>query len=186
MKTVAWDIDDTLNDLMGAWLRSPRPGRALAFRAVTANPPHGLLGITLKSYQASLDAFRLSERYDALPPAPQALAWFRSNGARFRHIAVTAVPLVAAHKSAAWLFRHFGRWIRTFHVVPTPRPRPAAPRYDSTKADFIRAIGGCDYFIDDSPANAEAVRATGARCLLAPRPWNGADGDLRAALAAVR
>ena len=186
MKTIAWDVDDTLNDLMRLWLEDwflPGHKRSRAvFGDLRENPPHKILGISLPAYQRSYDAFRLSGLYDAMPPRKEVAGWFRRHGANYRHIAVTAAPLLAAHRSAEWVFRHFGRWIRTFHVVPSPRKERALPRYDATKADFLRSIGGCDIFIDDSPENVRQVKVTGARCLLTPQPWNGAKGDLAALL----
>ena len=182
MKTIAWDVDDTLNDLMRAWLagwnRSRAGTRRAAYADLRENPPHKILCISPAAYLRSYDAFRLSGAYAALPPDKEVLRWFRQRGAGYRHIAVTSVPLRAAHESAGWVYRNFGRWIRTFHVVPSLRQGELAPAYDATKADFLRRIGGCDIFVDDSPENIRQVRALGARCLLAPRPWNGQKGGM--------
>jgi len=190
MKTIAWDVDDTLNGLMRLWLEKsflPRNKRcSVVYAGLTANPPHKILGLSLAAYQRAYDAFRLSGCYDALLPRKEVAAWFRRHGAKYRHIAVTAVPLPAAHKSAGWVYRHFGCWIRTFHVVPTPRAGQVLPRYDATKADFIRSIGGCDIFIDDNPENIRQVKATGAGCLLVPAPWNEARGDIAALLRSIK
>lgn len=189
MKTIVWDVDDTLNDLMRVWLERwflPRSGGVKArYASLTENPPHRLLGVTLAQYQRSYDAFRLSGVYDRLPPEAAALAWFKRNGPRYRHIALTAVPLPAAHESAGWVFRHFGRWIRTFHVVPTARPGVKPPRYDATKADFIKRLDRCDYFVDDSPANLAPAARLGVKCLLTPRPWNGGEGTIAGMLAKI-
>jgi hypothetical protein len=121
-----------------------------------------------------------------MPPREEVMAWFRRCGAKYRHIAVTAAPILAAHKSAGWVFRNFGRWIRTFHVVPSARAGQALPRYDATKADFLRSMGGCDFFVDDSPENIKQVKNTGARCLLVPAPWNAAPGDISALLRTLK
>lgn len=189
MRTIVWDVDDTLNDLMRVWLEKwflPRHRSVKAsYAGITENPPHGLLGVTLAQYQRSLDAFRLSGYYAAMPPAPSALRWFRSHGHKFRHIALTAVPLAAAHESSAWVFRHFGRWIRTFHVVPSPRSDFRARDYDAHKADFIKRLDRCDVFVDDSPANLAPAARLGVRCVLAPRPWNAGKGTLSGALGAI-
>src|SRR5262245_50873043 len=122
-KTIAWDVDDVLNDLMGAWVAAfcHTQGRECPGTSdLTANPPHELLGIALSDYLADLDRFRRTA-YGTLTPVPEMLAWFERFGADYRHLAVTAVPLCAAPASAAWVLRHFGRWIRTFHVVPSLR-----------------------------------------------------------------
>lgn len=189
MKTIAWDVDDTLNDLMRRWHRDWFLPRHRACRAryedLSVNPAYGVLGLTKAAYLRSYDEFRLSGVYRRMPPLPEVLAWFRRNGGKYRHMAVTAVPLKAAHESAAWVFRHFGRWIRTFHVVPSPRPGERLPDYGRNKADFLRSVGGCHYFLDDSPDNVKVVRATGARCLTVPRPWNPEKRTYRELLASI-
>jgi len=190
MKLIAWDVDDTLNDLMRVWLEKwylPRNRRCRAgYAGLRENPPHKALGLTLPAYQRSCDEFRLSGHYAAMPPVKDVLAWFKEHGAGYRHIAVTAAPLRAAHESAGWVYRHFGRWIRTFHVVPSPRKGLALPRYEATKAGFLRSIGGCDLFVDDSRENLRPLAAAGTKCLLVPRPWNGAPGTMAALLRSIR
>ncbi len=173
-KTLAWDVDDVLNDLMGAWLAAfcRKQGRVgLDETNLTANPPHELLGLSLTHYLADLDRFRQAD-YDSLLPRPEVLTWFEQHGSSYRHLAVTAVPLTAASCSAAWVLRHFGRWIRTFHVVPSPRPNHPAPVYDGSKAEFFRWLSKVDLFVDDQPENVAAARTAGVPSLLWPRPWN--------------
>ncbi len=111
-----------------------------------------------------------------MPPSAAALSWFRAHGQKYRHVALTAVPIAAAHESDSWVFRNFGRWIRTFHVVPTRRKDFRAPDYDSHKADFIKRLERCDCFVDDSPANLAPAARLGVRCVLVPKPWNGGEG----------
>lgn len=190
MKTIAWDVDDTLNDVTRLWLERwflPRnKGCSLSYRGMTANPPHILLGVSHAAYLRSFDEFRLSGIYSTMKPRREVLAWFKKNGARYRHIAVTAVPLKAAHESASWVYRHFGRWIRTFHIVPSPRKGEKLPIYDSTKADFMHYLGGCAYFLDDAPANIMAARRTVGRCLTVPAPWNKEPGGMAELLGKIK
>ena len=120
MKTIAWDIDDVLNDLMYLWFQSwntDNSASAVRYADLMENPPHGILGITMESYLKSLDTFRLSSSYLDMEPIKEVSEWFVDNGSRFRHIALTAVPLSAASVSAQWvsgyvpsiLFRQRGR-----------------------------------------------------------------------------
>ena len=189
MKTIVWDVDDTLNDLMRVWLEAwflPRHrGVKAAFNDLKVNPPAGILGLTQAEYIRSYDEFRLSGVYAALPPDRAVMSWFRANGHKYRHVALTAVPLCAAHESAGWVYRHFGKWIRTFHVVPSARKNFKAPDYDVTKVDFIRRMDRCDVFVDDSPQNLAPAAKLGVKCLLTPRPWNGAPGTIADVLAAI-
>lgn len=176
MKTIVWDVDDVLNDLMRAWFeRAWLPANSscrMRYEDLANNPPHEILGISLNDYRRSLDAFRRSH-LGSLLPVPESLAWFHEHGKRFRHMALTSVPLQTADISAGWVMRHFGRWIRSFNVVPSPRPGDGALDYDHTKRDFLRHAGKVDVFVDDSPKNIREVGELGVATALMPRPWNG-------------
>ena len=176
MLTLAWDVDDVLNDLMRTWLkvwwRPQHPGCILNYEDIKKNPPHQLLDIELDQYLRSLDGFRLSERYGQMQPNPEALEWFKKHGPSFRHIAVTSVPRVAAPVSASWLIRCFGDWIRTFHFVPSARPRDIPTTYESTKAGYLKWLNRVDMFIDDNTRDVHEVSTLGIRCFLVSQPWN--------------
>ncbi len=178
-RTIAWDVDDVLNDLMRAWFeqafRPAHPSCAVAYEQLVENPPCAVLGITLEQYLASLDGFRLAHAAD-LAPDPEVLDWFTRHGDAFRHVAVTATPLHTAPISAAWVLRHFGRWIRTFSVIPSPRPFDASKRWDATKGDWLRWCGKVDVLVDDSPRNLASAGEAGVAAVLWPRPWNAARG----------
>jgi phosphoglycolate phosphatase-like HAD superfamily hydrolase len=186
MPTIAWDVDDVLNDLMRAWLAHwlrCHPGCTIRYADLKKNPPHRLLGISLTRYRQSLDAFRLSGAYGRLRPNAEVLRWFRRHGARFRHLALTAVPVQSAPVSAQWVFKHFGKWIRTYHIVPSPRPGQSLPQYDITKSDFLQWLAKADVMVEDSRPNIAAARAAGVCGILVPRPWNNGTGTLHDALA---
>jgi hypothetical protein len=176
MRTIAWDIDDVLNDLMRSWLeiawRPTHRGCPVSYEQLTENPPHRLLEVGLTDYLASLDAFRLSENFSSLAPRAELLSWFERHGAGYRHVALTAVPLSCAPVSAAWLLRHFGRWIRSFHVIPSPRDGEKKLNYDRSKEEFLRRVRGIDALIDDNPGHIQGAEKAGVRGLLFPAPWN--------------
>lgn len=178
--TIAWDVDDVLNELTRAWfdrwLSEGRTGPEAGYEGLTRNPPDALLGIGRSEYLESLDDFRASVEGEDLPPRPEAVAWFEANGDRFRHVAVTATPLANAPASAAWVMRHFGRWIRTYHVVPSPRGDEPLQRLDVSKAHFFEWLGNVDLVVDDSPEVVDAARELGVATVLFPQPWNGATG----------
>lgn len=175
MATIAWDCDDVLNDLMRCWLeqwwKPAHPECTVVYGELKRNPPHEILGVELKVYLHSLDAFRHSALAQKMKPLPEVLAWFRTYGIQHRHIVVTAVPLHAAPFCAQWVFRHFGNWVRCFHVVPS-RLDLGIRRYHQSKGSFLRWFGSVDLFIDDSPAHIESLTDGRTRGLLFPRPWN--------------
>jgi len=175
MKTIAWDIDDVLNDLMAEWFaawKQAHPTLSLTYEAITCNPPQSLLGVSLEDYLMSLDDFR-RKHYLVLKPNPDVLKWFESCGSQAHHIALSAVPADCAYLSAGWVMRHFGQWIRGFHFIPSARPQePASTDYDQSKADFLRRVGGVDFFIDDSPKNVNEAVSAGVHSYLVSRPWN--------------
>ena len=177
MLTIAWDVDDVLNDLMRAWLKEAwlrsHPQCTVTYEDLHSNPPHAELGASLDEYRASLDEFRRSRYLSDLLPSPEATAWFQQHGDRYRHIALTAVPLACAPISAAWTLRHFGRWIRGFCFVPSYRTGESIPHYDATKGDFLARLGNVSVLVDDHCGNVEAAAALGIQAVLMPRPWNG-------------
>jgi len=175
MKTLVWDVDDVLNNLMRDWFEQgwlPRhPLCKLAYREIRENPPHRILCVQLEEYLDSLDAFR-REHLASLAPNPALMVWFQCHGHRFRHAALTKVPLQYADLSAAWVMKHFGNWIRSFNVVPSLRAKNPHIDYDRSKAEFLGWLGACDMMIDDNPENISAVERRSIATLLWPQPWN--------------
>ncbi|MDO8673369.1 MAG: hypothetical protein Q7O66_18330 [Dehalococcoidia bacterium] len=186
MRTIVWDVDDVLNDLMRDWFENRwlglHPNCSLRYEDIVENPPHRLLGVSVDEYLSSLDSFRLSGAWLQLTPVAEVLAWFREYGSRFRHVALTATPLSCANISAAWVTQHFGMWIRSFNFVPSSRPGQNVLTYDQNKAEFLRWWGRADVLVDDSPANVNAARDMDIQAILAPRPWNDGKGTIAEAL----
>jgi len=175
MRTLVWDIDDVLNDLMRNWFTEEwlptHPDCRLAYADLLENPPHRVLGIGEAEYLASLDAFRMSEKARAMQPNRNVLEWFQAHGACCRHMALTARPLASVPGLAEWLFRHFGTYLRHFGVVPI-RLEDGVPRYHNGKGDYLQWFGKADLLIDDSEENVAAAQSLGIRNVLYPQPWN--------------
>jgi hypothetical protein len=175
MRTIVWDVDDVLNDLMLAWFNETwmpaHPECRLSYSGIKENPPDRVLGISRTEYLSSLDEFRLSQRARSLRPNAAVLAWLQQSGAAYRHVALTARPIGCSAPAAEWLFRHFGSYIRTFSVVPS-RLAPGEPAYDTTKEDFLRWFGRADILVDDSEENIRSAEKLGIRGVLYPQPWN--------------
>lgn len=188
MKTIVWDVDDVLNELMKSWFENEwLPGHLtcrLTYQNLTKNPSHEILNVTLNDYLDSLDHFRLSLVSDIfrLEPVPQVLDWFKEHGDKFRHIALTATPAKFASFSAAWVIQHFGRWIRSFNFVPSVRAEEEAHLCDLTKADYLRWWGRADILIDDNPVNIKPVARMGIRTIMMPKPWNANAGSIETTL----
>jgi len=177
LKTIVWDVDDVLNEMMRTWLEKAwlrdHPECTVSYEDIVENPPHAILGVPKSEYFASLDAFRLSSTAQEMEPMKETLEWFRMHGTRFRHVALTGAPILSSPVSAGWVMRHFGAWIRSYNIVPSTPDRSSAPEYDSSKKDFLLWWGKGDIFVDDSIKNLEGARAAGLGCVLFPRPWNG-------------
>lgn len=175
MRTIVWDLDDVLNDLMMAWFteswRPAHPECALSYAEITENPPDRVLGISRTEYLSSLDAFRMSERARHMRPNPAVVEWLGQCGREYRHVALTARPLECAPPAAEWVFRHFGPYMRAFGVVPS-RLTPGTPVYDASKGDFLRWFGQADILVDDSEENLRSAEKLGIRGILYPQPWN--------------
>lgn len=158
-----------------AWLPA-HPECSVTYEGLTKNPPFELLGATREEYLASLDAFRL-EHQRTLAPNPVVRAWFEQHGKDFIHVAITATPLHNAANSTAWVMEHFGAWIRTVTVIPSPRPFDTSPRYFASKSEYLQWHGKVDVFIDDTEANLPTI--------LFPRPWNSSKLTVQQALKAA-
>ncbi|MCX7661343.1 MAG: hypothetical protein N2Z79_01505, partial [Candidatus Omnitrophica bacterium] len=189
MLTIAWDVDDVLNELMRFWFRKwlkSHPELNLKYTDLIENPPHRLLGISEEKYLTSLDAFRLSEEYKKMSPNPEVKRWFLKNGKIFRHIAVSGVPVACAYITAEWVFRNFGKWIRTFHFVPSYRQKQSYPIYDRNKNDFLCWFGKVDIFVDDNEANLDNLKDIKIKKILFPQPWNRSNLTIKQALQMIR
>jgi len=177
MKTIAWDVDDVLNDLMMVWFNDfwlpKHAGTILTYEEIKTNPPHQLLGVSKEEYLTSLDDFRLSGLYDKLAPLKEITEWFKSHGANFRHVVLTRVPVAASPVSAAWVMKNFGHWIRSFHFIPSYRAGENPPLYDENKGAYLNYFGKASLLIDDTMENIEAAERAGVKTLIFPRPWNG-------------
>lgn len=182
MKTIVWDVDDVLNDLMRAWFEGEwRPSHSecrLAYADLKENPPHRLLGVERAEYLDSLDRFRLSAHAENMSPDAVLLKWFEHWGRHFRHIALTARPEQTVYPALKWTLHHFGRWFQTFSFVPSERPGQLSTRSDKSKKDFLVWLGRADYFIDDCPGNVEAAANLGLSSFLVSRPWNNGGLEL--------
>lgn len=172
--TIAWDIDDVLNELMKEWFnewRQQYPECKVDYKDITKNPPHELLGISKEEYLASLDKFRLN-KYSELKPIPEILNWFKNHGDKYRHIALTSTPLKTASISAEWVIRNYGIWIRTFHFIPSRREGVIIPEYDKTKGEYL-FNNKADAIIEDSEENIQSAEKAGVKGIIFSRPWNG-------------
>lgn len=171
-----------LNSLMKGWFetsfRAERPDCRLGYEDLLENPPDRILNLTRADYLNSLDRFRFSGHYDRLSPAPAVMDWFQNNGKRYRHLALTAVPIKCAGISANWVLQHFGEWIRTFHFVPSSRHEESIPVYDANKGEYLKWLGKVDLLVDDNIDNVRSARMTGIRGLVYPQPWNGSQARL--------
>jgi hypothetical protein len=177
MLTIAWDIDDVLNELMRTWFtevwKREHTDCGMSYSDITENPPDRVLGISRSEYLFSLDEFRVSEQARAMAPNPSVLQWLQESGANHRHIALTARPLESAPHAAEWLFRHFGNYMRTVAVVPTRFPA-GAPLYDRDKAEYLSWLGKANVLVDDSEENIRGAERLGVRGVVYPQPWNHA------------
>jgi hypothetical protein len=181
--TVAWDVDDVLNDLMYCWFQHKwlpdHPECTVRYEELTENPPHRLLGVSLEEYLDSLDAFRLSGLYQEMKPVHEVKSWFEKYGDKARHVAITAVPLKAASVSSSWVFKHFGVWIRTFHFVPSIRKGQDIPDYDQDKRTFLKWLEKASILVEDNETNIKDAENEGIKGVLIPRTWNSGKSSIK-------
>jgi len=187
MKTIIWDVDDVLNNLMEGWLSSAwKPAHSdcgLSYSELTENPPYRLLGVSAQDYYASLDAYRPVADKE-MEPRWTILDWLWKEGRDYRHVALTARPLHDTASCAEWIMRHLGDYVRTFAVVPRRTSRET-PQYDRTKVDYLRWLGHYTVLVDDDLDTVGAARRAGLRAVLFPQPWNRSKDTVDQALAKI-
>jgi len=178
LTTVFWDVDDVLNDLMREWLffYNHKNGLSTDYDQLTSNPPHKMLGISIHDLRASLDDFRLSKNFFKMKPVPSVYKWFEANAANTRNIALTATSIKTASTASAWVFKNYSKWIRTFHVVPSPRKNEFLPEYDLDKIEAMSHLCRNGILVDDNEDNVKKAVSSGYTGLLFPRPWNSNAG----------
>lgn len=183
--TIAWDVDDVLNELMKQWFELEwlplHPECSLKYEDLSENPPHRLLGVSCEEYLRSLDIFRNSRKARLMKPDEEVLSWLRAHGHCFRHMALTSRPLHTIGAVSEWVFTHFGNWIRTFSFVPN-RDCADVLKYDEEKKDFLRWLGKVNILVDDNIKNVETAGSLGIKGILVPRPWNKKNSNFNDAL----
>ncbi len=186
IKTIVWDIDDVMNDLMRSWLEydwlPTHPDCRLCYSDITENPPHRLLGVSASEYLASLDRFRMSPAAAKMKPPDGLFNWFENHGARFRHVALTARPVETVAPAFTWTLQHFGQWFETFAFVPSERPGQLHNGPERSKEEYLAWLSRVNFFIDDSQANVATSRKLGLRSFLVSRPWNTGGKELKTIL----
>jgi len=179
--TIAWDIDDVLNELMREWFEKEwkpnHPECKINYEELVKNPPHETLGVPKEEYLASLDKFRISS-YSKLKPIPEVLDWFKKYGDKCRHIALTSTPFRTSSISAEWLIRNFGAWIRTFHFIPSYREGVIIPKYDENKGEYLKYIKNVNAIVEDSMKNIQSAEEIGVKGVIFSRPWNNGSDSI--------
>ena len=116
-----------------------------------------------------------------MKPLPGILEWYQLYGDKAKHFVVTSVPILAAHHSAEWVFKHFGLWIHSFNIVPSLRE--GAPNHGAkTKVEYIRNFSKLDIVVEDNPETIRSMKNLGIETVTIPRPWNESKDSLQTTL----
>lgn len=178
MKTICWDVDNVLNNLIEEWLiyyKYVNLGKYdhIKFNQLLHYNLYNSLNITEKEFIESLDYFTINY-YKTLKPNKVILNWFTLYGHLTHNIVLTAFPLRYIEISAQWVLKYYGQWIRSYAFTPL-EIREDTIIYDKTKSDYINRMGNIDIFIEDSEKNILNSQATNN--LILKRPWNNSEMD---------
>lgn len=174
MLTIAWDVDDVLNNLMQSWLidYSEKNNCKVSYENIITNPPNQILGIELEKYLDSLDEFRLNPKALDMLPNAKILNWLNNKGHLFHHIALSTTSAKTARNGAFWVMKHFYKWIHSYNIVPSYRKDDEFSKLNKTKKDFLNKVKYVDVLIDDSEKNIKDAQDLGIKGFLVSRPWN--------------
>lgn len=178
MKTIIWDIDDVLNDLMHQWFNNYKFSHNLCivdnYEEIIDNPPYELFNISKDNYLHSLDIFR-KQNFKLLKPKKEILDWFEQYGSITENIVLTATPISCVSYSAEWLFRYFGEWIISFHFIPSYRNNSYETIYYKNKGELIKSLNKKDIiFIEDNEKNIREAKKLNPdiKTFCVKQPWN--------------
>ena len=168
MLTIAWDVDDVLNDLMASWFevfcQFEKPSCELGYSELVQNPPHKVLGISLDAYLKSLDRFCDGGGDGRLRVNTAIQEWMRTEGRRCRHIGVTARHS-GISSLRAWVAQHFGLQVYT--------PLASRTAWLSKGIFLQREYPERDVIlVDDSTEMVKDAWGCGINAVLYPQPWN--------------
>ncbi len=174
MITIAWDVDDVLNNLTGEWLKyfCKKYDKDISYSELTVNPPCEIIGVGLDEYLKSLDEFRMTDIALNLTPNKYILDWMKKSGRRFNHIALSATSAQTACNGAYWVMKNFYEYIHSYNIVPSYRNNDTISRPFKDKGEFIKECKYIDILIDDSEKNIERAKNAGALGFLVKQPWN--------------
>lgn len=175
--TIAWDVDDVLNNLMDVWLDYYNSifQTDYSFGQLVENPPNKILNISSKEYTKLLDEFRLSNFAKDLSPNLEIKHWMLQNIGKYRHIALTSTSAHTSFNSASWVFKNFYECIYSYNLVPAKRDYAIDLPYLSKK-DFLSENNHVKILVDDNIKNIEDACSVGVKGFLLKKPWN--DGML--------
>ena len=172
MKTIAWDVDDVLNECMRTWLK---PRGCPPIRA-GRSPTRKSWRIRRAASSAARGGIsRLARRVPPVGPPGRCSRFRRSCiGSSSTARSCGTWPSAPCHCrrpiSAAWVFCHFGRWIRSFHFFP--RRTRANPALRSLERRGVATMGN-DRRVGGRQSRQFGLRQTfGNRTFCFPRPWN--------------
>ncbi len=175
MKTICWDVDDTLNYSTRDWWFYFKSEKNFKndYRDLKKNPPHKILKISEKEYLKSLDYFRHSN-YRFLAPNWDVEDWFEENGNNYEHTILTSTPLDYTSITFNWVFKYFGKWIRSFNFIPSYRERNKHIfMYNNSKGDWLEDNRkNIDIYVDDNKQNCKDAKALGIETYCVKQPWN--------------
>lgn len=183
--TIAWDVDDVLNDLMRCWFEAYYEGKNITYKDIIQNPPLNILDLSLTEYLYSLDKFRISDEAFKMEPNEEILNWFQRNGKNFRHIALSATPINTAPVSAYWVTKHFGQWIQSYNFVPSKRDEIENYAHNQNKKDFLKWFEKADILVDDNIQNIKDAESIGIKGVLISKPWNTGGYSVKEALEVI-
>ncbi len=174
MLTIAWDVDDVLNNLAYEWLNyfCKKYNKKISYEDLVINPPCEIIGVSREEYSASLDEFRLSEAALNMEPDKNILCWMEKSGNKFHHIALSATSAQTARNGAYWVMKNFYKYIHSYNIVPSYRANDKVLRPFQNKGEFIESLKFVDVLVDDNEHNIKDAVSAGAQGFLVKRPWN--------------
>lgn len=175
MKTIIWDVDDTLNNFRFDWFLHNKEelkkiDHDISYDYFNIKNPYNILNDNKDTFIKSLKDFKNYNHFK-ITVNKEIYNWFYKYGKNYNHIILTKCSKDYFEFAVNFVNKYFGKWIQSYNYI-------SGNKKDNlneflTKAEFIKKyFKEIKYFIDDSEKNCKQVEELGIKTFCPKQPWN--------------
>lgn len=172
-KTLAWDFDDVLFPFLQTFFvtfHNAHYGSSFSFEDIFSFELEQVIGCDWHEKQRRIQEFYGSGDHEKMLPSPGALEAAEALSPYYRHVIITARPLIFEPHTRLLLGRHYPRGLfeDEIHFLDHYATKNGVKLSKGKKCVEIGAVA-C---IEDAPHNAKGIVEEGIPVYLPDMPWN--------------